>query len=639
MINLASLPQSPDPDFVNRYGPNDVTTAFAWSAVPSSTSATVTSFLELLAEDPAEGSGAQQIQSGLWNGIVIREAASDRNVSSIAEDEPVRSAFIDTNSIPSQSQFLGEIAPNEQSGDENRRLGFIVEGAISKKSDLDVYSFVGQSGTEVWLDIDRTGNQLDSVVELIDANGRVLASSNDSLPAETNDAALYTAPGVNPDAARPLSVVDERLAVQEITISGSIVNSTGGNLELSIPSDPSAVLVSTSQFLSDPAGSIRGALQNAYGDELGDITATLLRRSGSEDFIVRLTFDSKFFIGRTVPQITVTGSTITGATVTSTTSNVLLDSQLQDTYSTNAKDAGMRIVLPGESGTRNLYHVRVRSSNTTNPLDFATLNDATKLKSGLSEGSYQLQVRLQEADEHAGTQIRLADVRFANNGLQIIGQPLHSPLLGEDYEIPGDNDSLANAQPLGYYGNANGGASGPLQSDRLAKSFAGAISSGTDVDWYRFDINYENLTRGPNDPPLYFSTVFDLDYADGFARADMALYVFNQAGELIYVGGDSNIADDLPGLATGNNTNDLSRGSAGTQDPYIGAAELAEGIYYVAVSNQNNVPLPLDQFFNPGMRQSAVAARTDGLGHPHRRRPNRIERWWNGDRSDDSGVV
>ncbi|TWU59484.1 hypothetical protein Poly51_22720 [Rubripirellula tenax] len=611
-IDLNSLPQGADPDFGTRFGPADVTTAFSWAAVATETTSTVTAFLELLAQDPSLVAPAQQFDSGLWNGIVIREAASDRNVSAIAESEPVRTAFIDSNSIPSQSQFLGELAPNEQSGDENRRLGFVVEGAISKKSDLDVFSFVGQSGTEVWLDIDRTGSQLDSVVELIDANGRVLASSNDSILAETNPAALFTASGVNPDAAQPLSVVTERLQAQQITISESIVDATGGSLALSIVGVTTPVLVSTAQFLQDPAGSIAGALQNAYPTQLGTISATLLRRAPrvvnpnnpsvitrpGDSFVVQLRFDSGLFAGRQVPGVIVTTSTITGASVTASTASVLLDSQLQDSYSTNAKDAGMRIVLPGEAGTRNLYHVRVRSSNTTNALDFTTLNDTTKLKSGLSEGAYQLQIRLQEVDEHAGTQIRLADVRFAQNGLQIIGQPLHSPLLGEEYEIPGDNDSLANAQQLGYYGAGAVGEAGPLQSDRLAKSFAGTISSATDVDWYSFDVNYENLTRGPNDPPLYLSTVFDLDYADGFARADMALYVFNAAGELVYVGGDSNIADDLPGVASSNNTNDLSRGSAGTQDPYIGAAELAEGTYFVAVANQGTVPLPIDQFFN-----------------------------------------
>ena len=89
-----------------------------------------------------------------------------------------------------------------------------------------------------------------------------------------------------------------------------------------------------------------------------------------------------------------------------------------------------------------------------------------------------------------------------------------------------------------------------------------------------------------------------MDYADNFARSDMAMYVFNAAGQLILVGGDSNIADDLPGSTNGNNTDDLSRGSANTADPYIGAVELTEGTYYIAISNQRQVPLPLDQFFN-----------------------------------------
>ncbi len=609
-VDGTSVPLLNDPRFPTpNYGPGILTSAMSWLVAPTATSSAVTTNLQVIAE--VFGTEATNVGAGLWNGIVVREAASDRNVAAIAEDEPVRTGFIDANSIPSQSQFLGEIAPNLQSGDENRRLGFIVDGAISKRNDLDVYSFVGQSGTEVWLDIDRTGAQLDSVVELIDANGRVLASSNDSLLAETNPAALFTAAGINPDAARPLSVVSERLASQRVTISESIVDATSGNLSISIAGATVAADVPVGVFLQDPAAAIANALQNTY-PSLGTVSATLLRRTArvvdpnnpsvvtrfGQDYVVELKFDSALFVGRTVPAVAVTTASILGATVSASVTSSVSGSQLQDAYTTNAKDAGMRIVLPGEAGTRNLYHIRVRSSNTVNPLDFTTLNNSTNVKNGLSAGAYQLQIRLQEADENAGTQIRLADVRYATNGLQIIGQPLHSPLLGEEYEISGDNDSLATAQPLGYYSAGNVGEAGPLQSDRLAKSFAGVISSSTDVDWYSFDVNYENLTRGPNDPPLYLSTVFDLDYADGFARADMAIYVFNQAGQLIYVGGDSNIADDLPGVATSNNTNDLSRGSAGGQDPYIGAAELAEGTYFVAVSNQSSVPLPIDQFFN-----------------------------------------
>ncbi len=613
-IDLADLPVQPDPVFGTSNGPGDVTTAFAWDTLATATTATVTSFLELIPTDPGVSTiGPETFEPGLWNGVVIRESADDRNVAAISEQEPIRTSVFNTNSIPSQSQFLGEIAPSEAAGDENRRLGFIIDGAIATRNDIDVYSFIGESGTEVWLDIDRTGNQLDTVVELIDANGRVLAASNDSLLAETDPAALFVNTGVNPDAAQSLSVVSERLQSQEITISESIVDATGGDLTLSIAGSDTPVLVPVDVFLTDPAAAIESALETQYGAELGTIVATLQRRTarqvdpndpslitrGGDDFVVLLRFDETLFVGRSVPLVAVDTSAVIGAGVVASVDEVLLGSQLQDDYSSNAKDAGMRIRLPGEAGTRNLYHIRVRSSNTRNPLDFATLVDPGNVQDGLSKGRYELQIRLQEGDESPGTQVRLADIRYATTGLQIIGQPLHSPLLGEDQETNAANDLLADAQPLGYLSvgdDVNVSEAGPLQSDRLAKSFAGVLDSGTDVDWYRFEINYENLTR--DSASLYLSTVFDLDYASNFARADMALYVFDSDGRLVLVGGDSNIADDQPGRADSNDTGDLSRGSAGVQDPYIGASELSEGVYFVAVANQQQVPLPLDQFFN-----------------------------------------
>ncbi|NND97104.1 MAG: hypothetical protein HKN47_07240, partial [Pirellulaceae bacterium] len=611
-IDVAALPPFVDPALGNANGPNDVTTAFAWNTSATASTATITSFLELLPTDPSRTGQVDTFEAGLWNGITIREAASDRNVAAIAEEEPVRTAVFGTNDIPSQSQFLGELAPNEQSGDENRRLGFVIDGAVTTRDDIDVYSFVAESNTEIWLDIDRTGNQFDSVVELIDANGRVLAASNDSLLTETNPNAVFVASDVNPDAAQPLSVVPDRLQAQEITITESVVDATAGEITLTPSNSLLTVSVPFDTFLTDPADSIRLALETNY-PELGPVTATLLRRSArvvdpatgnllraGEDFVVRLQFDETLFVGASAPVVAVATTGVVGPSpVDATPREVLLDSQLQDTYSSNAKDAGMRLRLPGEANTRNLYHIRVRSSNTPNPLDFATLTNPSLVRGGLTTGRYELQVRIQEQDERPGTQVRLADIRYATTGLQIIGQPLHSPLLGEEYETTASNETLAEAQPLGYFG-ANAdltvGESNLLASDQLAKSFAGMIDSATDVDWYQFDIQYENLTRDA--ASLYLSTVFDLDYASNFARSDMALYVFNAAGQLILVGGDSNIADDQPGSANSNDTGDLDRGSAGNQDPYIGTAELAEGTYFVAVSNQTQVPLPLDQFFN-----------------------------------------
>lgn len=597
-IDLDDLPASADPVFGQQFGPNDVTTAFAWNTDAISSDATVTMFLELLSSDPAVSPPLFDFEAGLWDGVVVREGADDRNVAAYGEREPVRSGFVDMNAIPGQSQYLGEIAPNAQSGDENRRLGFIVNGSVTQRDDLDVYSFVAESGTEVFLDIDMTSNQLDSVIELINANGVVLASSNDSILAETDESAVYTDASINSDSAQQLSVVSQPLPVQQVTIDQVIADATDGELLITLSGFEDAIPVPVEEFQLNPAAAIQAAFVLAYPDELGTTISTLLERGAADDFVVRLTFDDQQFSVDTLPEITVDGSNVVGAEVTGSAAETLLLSQLQDDYSANVRDAGFRVVLPGELGTRNLYHVRVRSSNTTDPLDFATLNDPSKVRDGLTTGSYEMQIRLQEGNDRAGTQIRLADVRFATTGLQIIGQPLSSPLLGEDHEKEASNESLAEAQPLGLH-NVSGdlvAPSGPLQSDRLAKSFSGAIDSGTDVDWYRFDVTYENITR--DDAPLFLSTVLDLDYASGYARANMAMYVFNGQGELVLMGNDSNIADDLPTSAEGNSAEDLSRGSAAVEDPFIGAAELEEGTYFVAISNQQQVPLPLDQFFN-----------------------------------------
>ncbi|QDT08766.1 dockerin type I domain-containing protein [Planctomycetes bacterium K23_9] len=625
-IDLTSLPAVVDPAFGSVFGPGDVNTAFAWQVDPSATTSTVTSFVELL-DDANQICGGASVTAGLWDGVIVREAASDRNVAAVAEQEPIRTAVFGTNDIPDQSQFLGELAPDLKSGDENRRLGFVIDGAITTRDDLDVYSFVAESNTEVWLDIDRTGNQFDSVVELIDANGRILASSNDSIAGETNSGAIFvnTAAGVNSDAAQGLSVVQERLGAQQITVSESAIDEVGGNLFFThseatvIPATNSRLnaVLPVDVFLADPAGAVKASLEATF-PELGTITATLLRRTdrivetgtnnllrAGDDFVVQLQFDETQFVGRSVPVIDADASNIppvnAGVPFTATVSQLLTGNQLQDAYTTNPKDAGMRLVLPGEANTRNLYHIRVRSSNVQNPLDFTNLTDNSKVRDGLTTGRYELQVRLREQDERPGTQVRLADIRYATTGLQIIGQPLHSPLLGEEHEQAAPNDLLSQAQPLGFFGAANdatpSAAANILQSDTLSKSFGGELDSATDVDWYQFTIDYQNLTR--DGAAHYLSTVFDLDYASNFARADMALYVFNAAGELILIGGDSNVADDQPGSVNSNDTGDLSRGSAGSQDPYIGAAELQEGTYFVAVANQQQVPLPLDQFFDP----------------------------------------
>ncbi|QEG42897.1 GEVED domain-containing protein [Roseimaritima ulvae] len=606
-IDLVDLPIGVEPGLGTTYGPNDITTAFAWSTTATASSSRITSFLEFIPEDPSLGTGLQDVEAGLWNGVVVREAASDRNVAAIAENESLAAISPGTNAIPGQSQYLGELAPSESEGDENRRIGFIVDGFLSQRDDVDVYSFVAESGTEVWFDIDRTANSLDAVLELVDANGMVLARSNDSLAEEADPSLLFVDEGrLDADSVNPMSEAGERTETQILTI-GSDVEQTEGFLNFTLFGSAINVPVDVELFLANPAATVEAALNAAYQSVLGPLDVSLARRSAGDDYELQVRFDNDLYLGSDVPNLSVDTSLLTipaGVTVATSMTEQVDDNELQDLYSTNRYDPGMRIILPGEDGTRNLYHVRVRSND-------AAANPG--VRNGLTSGSYNLQLRLRETDESAGTQVNFADIRYATTGLQIIGQPFHSPLLGEEYEQSAANDTFGQAQPLGPYGvandaTANDGA-GPLSSDRLSKSIAGVLDGEDDIDWYQFDVQYERLTR--DNAALYLATVFDLDYADNFARADMAFYIFDAAGNLVMTAGDSNIADDQPRAGLGVDGTDLSRGSAGTLDPYLGTAELSEGTYYVAISNQTRIPQQLDQFYvqspaNPLLRLEPI---------------------------------
>ena len=88
----------------------------------------------------------------------------------------------DLNCCATAAQVLGSMAPEDKAGDDNLRLGFEVHGTIrtDDPTDADVYTFNAPAGTEIWLDIDRTNHALDPGVELIKADGTVLARSDNS---------------------------------------------------------------------------------------------------------------------------------------------------------------------------------------------------------------------------------------------------------------------------------------------------------------------------------------------------------------------------------------------------------------------------------------------------------------------------
>ena len=394
--------------------------------------------------------------AGDWRSIRLSEFSNDRNLDTVIEYEPTDIDFNDNdnprNNAPiANAQFLGQLARNLKSGDENLRLGYDIHGTIARSNDVDTYSFQAGGGTEVWFDIDHTTDAFDSVIELVTADGFVLASSESSH--------FDAGPFNHDDASRPF------------------------------------------------------------------VNARNLSKTGYYTI---------------------------------------------DHYSINPRDPGFRVQLPAE-GT-NTYHLRVSSQ-------------------GDSAGAYELQVRMSEVDEVPGSTIKFADIRYATNGIELQGVPKHSPLLGEVAEINQANNEFAEAQAIGNV----------LDSDRGAISVAGELinlpDGSNDVDWYQFDVSYEGTQSGGG----YASIALDLDYADGVSGADMSFAVYTDEGRLVAFGDDANIADDLNAPAQGADIDDLTRGSAGRGDAFIGPLSVPDGSYFVAVFPDSLIPREMAKFLERGL--------------------------------------
>ncbi len=407
-------------------------------------------------------------QPGDWNTILIDQFAHDRNVGVVVENESRDVNVPGPNATARKSQYLGELAPSQKSGDDNRRLGFEVTGFLANPLDIDVYSFEADAGTEIFVDIDRTTHSFDAVLELVDSNDRVLVRSTSSLDETNQDASL----------------------------------------------------------------AIDASMENR---------ARVLHKADSP------------FSGK-------------------------------DYWAINPRDPGMRVVLPGPTGVRSTYALRIRSNTPE-----GQINDLT---AGLSSGAYAMQVRLNELDEVAGSMIQYALINYASTGITVVGQPIHSFLSGETREIEVEhlqNDSIGTAENIGNL----------LQSDRGTISVSGYMhenltpltSPTRDLDWdedyYRFEVAAQEIQ---SDDVLNWPVVIDLDWADGLGRANLNLGIYDEDGNLIYWSSDSNVADDRPRPAVDNQVEDLSRGSVGTNDPFIGPISLLPGVYFAAVSLEGHEP-------------------------------------------------
>ena len=580
-----------------------------------------------LVKDTNTDGGGSSASANDWRSLKFMPYSNDRNVAIAIEAEMAYTGGLGRNDSVTDAQALGVLAGNfatgsnsadsaqEKSGDANRRLGFEVHGTISPDtpSDVDTYQFTGSAGSEVWLDLDKTSSSLDAMIELLDAAGNVLARSVDS---------ALEGGVVNNDFQLDIGLAAD--AVYTLTHGGAVAESlTGVIYDFSDPLAPVPMQTFTCaadgvltfrNVLGQPASP---AVSGGFDAATGEVTITYAAPVATVvQFQYRYVEGSLSAATRGIAQALGKDAWRGG-----------------DFYSLNPRDPGMRVVLPGPVGASASYFIRVRSQPRydadTSQADYeAAVADPAKLAAGASSGRYELRIRMRQRDEKPGSTVRYADIRYPATGIDVQGLPRNSLLAGETGETAIDaNDAYGTAQ---YVGNL-------LQTDRNTISIAGRISTATDVDWYTFALNYEQIQAiaGVNASGQTFATMFDIDYADGF-RGDLTLSVFDDSGRLIYVGRDSNVADDQPGASQGNDFDDLLRGSVGVLDPFIGSVTLPAGTptnaggftaggqvaaptagqqrrYYVAVSSNEQLPAQLNFTFqsaaaNPSVRLEPISS-------------------------------
>ncbi len=441
---------------------------------------------------------------GDWNSVLLDQYSNDRNVAMLNEAEPALTGGLGTNETPPRSQSLGQLAANQQSGDDNLRLGFQVNGSISPDhpQDVDTYNFEGAAGTQVFISVTNTSPALDAVVELVDANGNVLARSDQALAEQKNAKA-----NGDPLQAGPM---------------------------------------------------LTGLSPNNLAQPL---------------------------------QASQTGVAGLG---------------LENYWSTNPYDPGFRVTLPGPAGVNN-YYVRIYAKGATdangNPIPGVTympnVGSTTAKSHGLAGGQYQLQVRLQQMVEVPGSTVQNADIRFATNGIDVEGLPAHSPLIANTSVAAGVATTTGANTPVNNLPAQNLGDL--ITTDTSSLNAAGNLAALNSVQWYKFNLTYAQIQviGGFSGGAKTWSTVFDVGYADGLTRPDTEIDVYDSAGNLIYVGRDSNVADQQPQPGAGLDSGGLAHSSFGQLDPYIGPVQLQTGTpgsaqtYYVAIHSSNVLPSAL----------------------------------------------
>ncbi|MFK8112598.1 MAG: PPC domain-containing protein, partial [Rubripirellula sp.] len=153
-----------------------------------------------------------------WRSVLLDQYSNDRNVDFILEQELSTSVPPGFNGIGANAQLLGELASSIDVGDDTRRIGFEVEGFLSGPTDVDFYSFVGSPGSEVWIDVDETLFQLDTVVELLDVGGNLVGRSDNSANEIAGDQELF----VSDNATQNVGTLQSRSdAFTDVGVNGA----------------------------------------------------------------------------------------------------------------------------------------------------------------------------------------------------------------------------------------------------------------------------------------------------------------------------------------------------------------------------------------------------------------------------------
>ena len=536
-----------------------------------------------------------QAAPGDWRSIKFDSYSNDRNVVVVTEWEKVANEAEDRNGTPAKAQYLGRLATQDKAGDDIYHLGYEIFGSIrsDKPNEADVYSFMATPGTEIWLDIDATARDLDLIIEVIDAQGNVLARSHNAYMEERGyGATLNSANGLNETG---LNEVESYEGTKAYTmnkdrwhrIDNYSINQRDPGLRFIAPGNPGDgeklyyVRVSSALGIADANKVTQAASAGktfTISDDSGSIFSFIFdftRDANNADYLAGNKVGGNFI----VPMMGV-------ANTNEAKQKAIIDAinKTNEVYLSHGKNVNYG---QGIATARLAYIYDVNGTVLSYiVLDGIELHFNAK-ETGLTclantSGNYTLNMRLQETTEIPGCAVTYADIRYSVNGVEAYGFPQSSPVQAEYKDVAGN--SFANAGDLG---NLLGSSHGTI-------SVSGYLSNLSQVDWYKFSLDLRGVQfiAGSTNVGNIWSAIFDIDYADVLVRPDLTLWVFDSGGRLIYIGGDSNVADDQydPNLTT--NIEKLSAGSAGPYDPFIGPAGLVAGIdggssstYYVAVTS------------------------------------------------------